>query len=346
MNKRDVVKMVLDGKKPPYVPWHCGFTIESLTKLTARLGTDKWNGAIDNHFVKLGHSTGFVEPIGNERYRDQFGVVWNRSIEKDIGNVEGLVLPEPTLKGHQLPDPEDDLCFRDISDTLQQYPDCFRVYCIGFSLFERAWSLRGMENVLIDFLENPTFLHDLFDAIADYNIARAKKALEYDIDAIYFGDDWGQQNGLIMGAKLWNEFIRPRIERMYQVAKDADKYQLIHSCGDIHELIDDLIDLGVDLINPFQPEVLDVQALITKYRGQVTFHGGLSTQQTLPSGTPEEVREETRRLLQMGEEGSFVFAPSHAVEGDTSEANMFAFLEMVLSQPGYVEIHGANRAIR
>jgi uroporphyrinogen decarboxylase len=332
--------MVLDGKQPPYVPWHCGFTKQPLAKLCRRLGTGDWNSAIDNHFVKLGHSTGFVQDIGNNRFRDSFGVVWDRSIEHDIGNVEGLVLPEPTLDGYALPNPEADLYFEDIPEKLAKWPDCFRVYCIGFSLFERAWSMRGMENVLMDFYENQQFLHDLFDAIADYNVARVKKALSYDIYAVYFGDDWGQQRGLIMGPRLWTEFIQPRLARMYRVAGDAGKYQFLHSCGDIHTLIDELINMGVDLINPFQPEALDVEVLLKRFRGKVTFHGGLSTQRTLPSGTAEEVKTETKKLLGLGGAGSYIFAPAHAVERDTPVENVLAFLEVIHSQEGYLETRG------
>jgi uroporphyrinogen decarboxylase len=151
--------------------------------------------------------------------------------------------------------------------------------------------------------------------------------LTYDIDAIYYGDDWGQQRGLILGRRLWNEFLRPRVQRMYQLTQQAGKYQVIHSCGDIAELIGDLIELGVDCINPFQPEVLDVAALLPKYRGRVAFHGGLSTQQTLPCGTADDVRRETRRLLELGRDGGYIFAPAHAVAADTPLENILAFLE-------------------
>jgi uroporphyrinogen decarboxylase len=334
VTKREVVAEVLSGRKPPYVPWHCGFQKTPLAKLMAHLGTDEWETAIGNHFLKLGHSTGYVTPIGGERYRDPFGVVWNRTFDKDIGVIEGAVLPEPTLAGYTLPDPEDDLYFRDIPEKVAKRGDCFRLYCIGFSLFERAWSMRGFENLLLDFYENPQFVHDLLDAICDYNIARVRKALTFDIDGVYFGDDWGQQSGLIMGPKLWRQFLRPRLERMYAVAKSAGKFQLIHSCGDIRSLIDELSSIGVDCINPFQPEALPVFELLEKYRGKVAFHGGLSTQRTLPQGTVADVRRETRALLDAGRDGGLIFAPAHAVSGDTPLENMQAFLDEVRNQPG------------
>lgn len=332
MNKRDVVKLVLDGKRPPYVPWHCGFTTEPRSRLAAHLGTDDIDTAIGNHFVKLGHSTGFVTPLGEQRFQDPFGVIWNRSLEQDIGNVENCVLPEPTLSGYEFPDPCDDLYFQGIPAKLEQYGDCFRMYCIGFSLFERAWTLRGMENLMLDMIEHPGFVHRLFDRICEYNLERARQALNFDIDAVYYGDDWGQQRGLIMGRRWWDEFIRPRIQRMVALTKQAGKYQVIHSCGDISELIDDLISLGVDCLNPFQPEVLDVTSLIPKYRGRVAFHGGLSTQQLLPHASEVAVRAECRRLLALGREGGYVFAPAHAVAGDVPLANMLAFIEEMQSQ--------------
>jgi len=335
MSKRQIIKMVLDGKRPPYIPWNCGFTQEPRLRLSEYLNTDDIDTAIDNHFVKLGNSTGFFTDLGNDRKKDLFGVTWNRSIEKDIGVVEGVVLPEPTLKNYTFPDPENQIIFADIHKKLHKYSDCFRVFCIGFSLFERAWTLRGMENLLMDFYINSDFVYQLLDAICDYNIVQVKKALQYDIDAVYFGDDWGHQNGLIIGPRLWKKFIYPRIKRMYKITRDAGKYQFIHSCGDVHELFDDLIEIGVNCFNPFQPEVMDVKSLIPSYRGQLTFHGGLSTQRTLAYGTPEDVRAETQILLGLGAQGSYIFAPSHAVEKDTSFENIFAFLETIKNQPGY-----------
>ncbi len=198
-----------------------------------------------------------------------------------------------------------------------------------------AWTLRGVQNLLMDFHDHPKFVRELLNTIADYNIAQMKEALKFDIDAVYFGDDWGQQRGLQMGPKLWREFIYPILEHMVRAVREGGKYVFIHSCGDVDELFDDLIDIGVNCFNPFQPEVMDVSTLFQKYRRRLIFHGGLSTQKTLPYGTIEQVRAETRRLLQMGREGGYIFAPAHDVEGDVPLENILAFIELLLGQPGY-----------
>jgi len=338
MTKREVVIEVLEHRKPPYVPWHFGFTLEAKQKMLDHFGSDDIMKVTDNHFLVLGAEIGYFKDIGNNRFKDIFGVIWDRTIDKDIGNVEGQILPNPTLEEYTFPDPGADIFFKDIPFLLDKYPDCFRIFEIGFSLYERAWTLRGIEALLMDFVMDPSFVHELMSAICDYNIAQIKRALEFDIDAIKLGDDWGQQQGLIMGPGFWNEFIKPYLAKMFKVIKDADKYVFIHSCGDVDELFDSLIEIGLDNFNPFQPEVMDIYQLLPTYRGRLSFHGGLSTQKILPYGSVNDVKTESEKLLNLGREGGYIFAPAHDVEGDVPLESMLAFIEIAKSQDAYKKL--------
>jgi uroporphyrinogen decarboxylase len=335
MTKREIIRMVLEGKVPPYVPWSFGFTREAKEKLVAHYSTHDLDEILQDHLLRLGSDIGFFTNLGHDRVRDVFGVIWDRSIDKDIGNVLGCILPEPTLQGYSFPNPLDSRFFTNIPTRIARYGDRFRVFQIGFSLYERAWTLRGLQNLLMDFYDHPDFVHKLLESIAEYNITQIREAVKYEIDAVYFGDDWGQQRGLQMGPKLWHQFIYPVLKRMYSVVHAAGKYVFIHSCGDVDEVLEDLIGIGLNCFNPFQPEVMEVESLMERYRGRLTFHGGLSTQRTLPFGTVEDVLTETKRLLEMGARGSYIFAPAHDVEGDVPLENMLAFIELVQNQPGY-----------
>jgi uroporphyrinogen decarboxylase len=335
MTKREVIRGVLEGQAQAYVPWSYGFTQEARAKLDYHFKPLGLEEALQNHILKLGSDIGFFTDLGNNHVQDVFGVVWDRSIDKDIGNVAGCRLPEATLQHYSFPNPLDERFFVDIPGRIEQYGDRFRVFQIGFSLYERAWTLRGMQNLMMDFYDHPDFVHSLLETIADYNIAQIQEALKYEIDAVYFGDDWGQQHGLQMGPKLWHKFIYPVLKRMYGVVHESGKYVFIHSCGDVDEVFEDLIAIGLNCFNPFQPEVMEVEALMERYHGRLTFHGGLSTQRTLPFGGVEDVRKETQRLLNMGAHGGYIFAPAHDVEGDVPLENMLAFIDLVQNQPGY-----------
>ena len=133
---------------------------------------------------------------------------------------------------------------------LAAHADRFRYVSIAFSLFERAWTLRGMEQLLMDMLEAPEFVDELLDAITAFDLGILEEVLSLDIDGVMFGDDWGQQSGLIFGRRLWQRFIKPRIAQLYGAVKRAGKAVLIHCCGQVQELFPELIEAGLDVFNP------------------------------------------------------------------------------------------------
>ncbi|MBF0246158.1 MAG: uroporphyrinogen-III decarboxylase-like protein [Planctomycetes bacterium] len=336
MKRRDVVIAALKGEAPPYTPWAFSFTHEANAKLLEYFGGDQsaLEGALHSHLAGSSGSGEAFTDLGGDCFRDGFGVVWDRSKDKDIGVVKELILKEPDLRGLRCPDVEAPGIWQGVESMTRRHPDEFRIFRIGFSLFERAWTLRGMENLLMDFHEHPDFVRELLAAIADYNIEQVRRAVKYDIDAVYFGDDWGQQKGLIMGPAIWRDFIKPELTRMYGEVRGAGKFVFAHSCGDVDELFGDLVEAGLNCFNPFQPEVMDVESQMKQWRGRLSFHGGLSTQKTLPYGTVEEVRAESRHLLELGRAGNYIFAPAHSVEGDVPLENLLAFINEARGQAG------------
>jgi uroporphyrinogen decarboxylase len=216
---------------------------------------------------------------------------------------------------------------------LETNPDRFRLYSIGFSLFERAWTLRGMENLMMDMYDEPRFVDELLDAILEYHLEMLGDALKYEIDGVMFGDDWGQQNGLLFGPRLWRRFIKSRIAKLYRVTKTAGKAVFIHSCGKVQELFPELIELGLDVFNPFQPDVMDPYAIKRQYGSQLCFYGGVSVQKLLPFGTPEQIREEVRHLIaEVGRGGGFIIGPSHDMPGDIPLENLIALIDTIRDQ--------------
>jgi uroporphyrinogen decarboxylase len=333
---RERVLKSLAHEQPDICPWHMTFTFPAHEKLAAHLGTKDLERTIGNHFAKIEAvpDDGWRE-IKPDFWRDEFGVVWDRTIDKDIGNVDPgtLVIPEPTLDSLVFPDPLKAERFEHHEQFCRDNQDLFRVNDFGFTLFERAWTLRGMENLFLDMVERPDFVHALLDRILEWNLAIIEGVSRFDIDAILFGDDWGQQHGLIMGPDYWREFFKSRAAAEYKACHDKGMYVFIHSCGDVSQIFDDLVEIGVDAFNPFQPEVMDVVEVKARYGDSMCFFGGMSTQKILPYADPEEVRRETRRLIEnIGAGGGYIFSPAHDVPKDVPPENMAAMIDVLQNQ--------------
>jgi len=332
MTPRERVWKCIRHQQTDVVPYHIIYTIPTKEKLEKYYDSKDLDTIINNHIVKYRLRVPDVE-VRPGFWRDGFHLTWNRTVDQDIGIVEEYPLKERSLKGVHFPDPEDASIYQGLPGFVQSNTERFRMASVGFALFERAWSLRGMEDVLVDMVEAPEWVEELLDAITDYQLAVIARAVQFDIDGILFGDDWGQQTGLIFGPRLWRKFIKPRMGKMFAAVKQAGKAVLLHSCGKVQSLFPDLIELGLDVFNPFQPEVMDVYDVKREYGKALSFYGGVSIQQILPYGTPQQVKDEVRRLIdKLGKDGGYIIAPSHAMPGDIPLENILAMIEVVQNQ--------------
>ena len=140
-----------------------------------------------------------------------------------------------------------------------------------------------------------------------------------------------------MGPDLWRELIKPRIKKMYGRVKSHGLKVFIHSCGDVEEIFPDLIEVGLDVFNPFQPEAYDIYKMKKLHGDRLSFYGGMSTQKILPFGTPEEVKKETIKLIrEIGKNGGYIFSPAHATPGDVPAENMAVMFEIIQNQEKYL----------
>lgn len=336
MTARERVLAALQHRQPDQVPYNIGFTRKAHQRTADYLGDPDFASKLGNCLLSLGVAKpGAEREIRTDVWEDEFGVQWDRSVDKDTGVVSNCLVTPENLDAYRFPDPDDPARFAGYDATIREKGDRFVVAGIGFSLFERAWTLAGMETILMGMASDPAFVHRLLDRIVDYNCRIIENCCRHGIDAMMFGDDWGQQQGLIMGPDLWREFLKPRLRRMYRLAKSRGKYVFIHSCGKVDSVFPDLIELGLDVFNPFQPEVMDVFDAKRRYGHALSFYGGVSTQRTLPFGTVQQTKDEVRRLLDVvGANGGYIAAPAHAIPGDAKPANIAAMLEVLQNQGG------------
>ena len=331
MNARDHVLDALQHRQPAKVPYDVRFTHHARQTMAEFYGDGDFQSKLGNCLTVVRLDTRHeVEP---NIWRDEFGVLWDRTHDKDIGVVVNRQITPETFGDYQFPDPDDPAIYSQFHDATARRAETLVLVKLSYNLFERAWSLMGMEHLLMQMLVDKAFVHALMDGIADYFLRVIDRALQYDVDGIYFADDWAAQGGLLMGPALWREFLLPRVRQMYAKVKQVDKFVFLHCCGKVQELLPDLIECGLDVFNPLQPEVMDAAGMKRRYGDRLSFYGGVSTQQTLPFGTVEATRDEVKRLMDvMGAGGGYIASPAHAIPANAKPENVAAMIEVLQNQ--------------
>jgi uroporphyrinogen decarboxylase len=200
------------------------------------------------------------------------------------------------------------------------------------TVFETAWSIRGFEETLTDLVLHPDLAGALFDRLTALRMVEAQQMAEAGVDVLRLGDDVACQTGMLMSPAVWRRWFKPRMARIIEAAKvvKPDILVFYHSDGDCRAIIPDLIEIGVTVLNPVQPECMNPGQLKKEFGSRLAFWGTVGTQTTMPLGTPEEVRAVVKaRIETVGKGGGLLISPTHILEPDVPWQNVVAFIEAV-----------------
>lgn len=317
----------INHKQTDITPWQIDLTGAFVKANGGQFGQDA-DAYLGNHLYMQKYKNNVK--IGGAQENDIFGVTWTKGADDDIGVVTGFPLQGEPLDAYNMPALQKEFLAGLCENLEQDKSGRFRMFALTMLYFERAWSLRGMEDLLVDMCLNPSFTYSLFESILNHHLELLDIVLSCDFEAVFFGDDWGQQMGLIMGPDMWRKYIKPGMSQIFEKVKSAGKYVVLHSCGDLREIMGELVDMGLDVYNTLQPEIYDLRTLKKEYGDFLTFYGGISTQQFLPFATPEQCKTLSIETLQiMGKDGGYIFSPTHSVTADIPAANVLALVEAV-----------------
>ncbi len=360
MNSRERVVAAMRRQPTDRVPFDftLGFSPYQLEQFRKRTGQDSpedYFGA-DVRGVGIGPTrlqtdfSRYVRPdeLPANGYIDEWGEghIPTASDDQYHSHLEGYVHPMRTLRTAQealeypLPDIEAEYRYAHLPEQIRQIQGRGLAVIAGMActIFEVAWHLRSMEALLMDFIDNHDFAAALLDRITEKRVIQARRYAELNPDVIMFGDDVASQRGMLMSVPMWRRWLKPRLARVIAAAREANPDVIIfyHTDGDATEIVPDLIEIGVQALNPVQPECMDVYALKRQYGHTLSFWGLLGTQSVMPFGTPDEVRADVRRKIEVvGKGGGLLLAPTHMVEPEVPWENIVAFVETVTGQSHY-----------
>lgn len=284
---------------------------------------------------------GGEQELGPHRYRDAWGV--ERVHPEHSYYYDQISFPlarEITISdisNYPWPDPDDPGLVQGLKERvkwIRENTDCAAILSLPAACVHTSQYLRGFEDWFCDFVLNPRILEALLDAVLEVTIQMAKNQLKevgQEVDVIIFADDLGAQDGLQISYDHFLKYVKPRLEKYLGEVHDLSPAKvLFHSCGSVASIIEDLIDIGVDVLNPVQVTAAGMNPveLKEKYRGRMAFWGGMDSQKILPRGSTKEVKKAVEELIeQMGEGGGLVLSSVHNIQPDVPLDNILAMFQ-------------------
>lgn len=320
------------------IPIH--YTTSYFEDVTYRISANELRTTMGSDCVIVGGSL----PSGYEHPTTEDGCIVNEFGMKMRQGPLYMEVIDPPLKhvtsvadvmDHPFPDPYAAGRFDDAKRYIEKYRDeYFIVGDLELTMFEMAWHHVGLEKFLMDMAVGEDYVTALIDRVKEFSIGIATQLVDIGVDAIWFGDDFGSQGGMMISPDMWRQIFKPRFAELWQEvkAKDPDLLICYHSDGAVRPILEELADIGMDVFNPVQPNVPghEPDDLKKSVGDRIAFWGAVDQQRLLPFGTPEEIGSDVAEKIRiLGAGGGYMCSPAHIVQADTSMENVEALIAAV-----------------
>jgi uroporphyrinogen decarboxylase len=358
MKPRERVLTALSHETPDRCPMQVSFTPEFAERLRQEMNLrgDKIHNphgggntyeleralSEDLLLTSVGWANSYYQEAAD--YLDEWGIGWH-SVEYTtpygVGRYTEFshhpLAEVQAIDTYQPPDPNRPELYHEAEWVLRTFKDEYWIVGVTVTtIFECAWALRGYEQMLTDFAQNPEIAERILEIPYQYHLTAAKRLAQMGVDMIWTGDDVGAQNTMLISPKMWRKFLKPRMANFIAELKAINPQLKIayHSDGNIYPIIHDLIEIGLDVLNPIQPASMDPAQLKRDFGDHLCFWGSIDEQHTLPFGSAADVAAEVRRRLEtIGKNGGLILGPTHHVQLDTPMENFWAMIDTITGTP-------------
>lgn len=345
MSIREITISVIKRQIEGFVPYEfdlCPSLTEDFKKRTGSYDYRSYYGIPFRH-IEVKHTGKGIDPLEyfdeikpNTSFND-WGVGFEPS---DTEHFTHMIHPMEKFDNidqfvnYPYPSPNMDYEWRKLKEDVANAKkhDRVPVGWLALTIFEIAWYLRGIEEFLIDMHSDSEFCNYLLDRITNIRCTQALNYVKSGVDILHLGDDIATQLDLMMSPELWRKHLKKRLKKVIDTAKNENPNIIIdyHSDGNVIKVIPDLIDIGIDVLNPVQPECMDPVAIKKEYGNRLSFRGTIGTQSIMPFGTSEEVEKYCTKMIEIvGIGGGLVLSPSHMIEPEVPWRNIEAMLGVI-----------------
>ncbi|OGO66914.1 MAG: hypothetical protein A2029_13120 [Chloroflexi bacterium RBG_19FT_COMBO_47_9] len=362
MKHRDRVLTALNHQEPDRCPMQISFTPEFAVRLGADLQL-KGQGIHNPHgggntyelerlldedmlLTSVGWVNGYYQNVYQDvdSYQDEWGVTW-RTIEYQTRFGKGKytepvghpLADDRELERYSTPDPDRPDLYAEAERVISEYKSEYWIVGVTpTTIFETAWALRGYEQLLVDMAAHPDKAKLVLDLPFHYHMIVTQHLVRLGVDMIWLGDDVGSQNSMLMSPKMWRAYLKPPMAELIASLRAINPHIKIayHTDGVVYPIIPELIEIGVDVLNPIQPMAMDPVKLKDSYGDRLCFWGSMDIQQTLPFGSPHDVKQEVlTRLETIGRDGGLLIGPTHNLQLDTPLENFWAMIDTIQQTP-------------